>query len=322
MMPFFHNYCHQSVLLEESIQMLNIDPSGLYIDGTFGVGGHSKLILSKLSENGLLLGFDKDWLAVKLGDLIAARDHRFVMTHSPFSKIKEFIQNRRFTRLVDGILLDLGMSALQLNDISRGFSFMKDGPLDMRMDISTGQSAACWLSKASEREIFWVLKNFGEEKFARKISRVLVKKRQQSPILRSCVLSDLISSVVPYRGVYKKHPATRSFLAIRMYINRELEELIQILQDSLEMLSVNGRLVVISFNSLEDRLVKNFIRKHSSIFIPRKIPLTDVQIFNECRRKNEFQLKNMGKIVPSTVEIQRNICARSAVLRCAEKYFE
>lgn len=312
------HHLHQSVLLRESVQLLNINPSGFYIDGTFGSGGHSKLILSKLSAKGRLLGIDKDLLAVKIGKLIADRDSRFTIVHDSFSKIKNFIKKKGYIHLVNGILLDLGISTLQLNDISRGFSFMQDGPLDMRMDIRVGQSAADWLLKTSQRELCWVLKNFGEEKFSKKISRVIVERRKKSPIVRSHDLSKLISSVIPYRENYK-HPATRSFLAIRMYINKELEELLQILKDSLEILSVNGRLVIISFNSLEDRLVKHFIKKHSSISIPHKIPLTNIQIFNKYGHK--CQLKNISKIVPSTAEIKYNICARSAVLRCAEKCF-
>lgn len=319
-MSCINYFYHQSVLLKEAIRMLNIYPSGLYIDGTFGLGGHSKLILSKLSKNGFLLGIDKDLSAVRIGNFIAAKDHRFAIVHGTFSKIKKYVQGKGFLHSVNGILLDLGISSLQLNDVTRGFSFMQDGPLDMRMDISKGQSASDWLSKASQTEICWVLKNFGEEKFAKKIARAIVEKRQKNPILRSCVLSKLISSVIPYREIYK-HPATRSFLAIRMYINSELKELIQILQDSLEILSINGRLVIISFNSLEDRLVKCFIKKHSSISIPHKMPLTEIQIFNECKKNNECQLKNIGKIMPSSAEIKENIRARSAVLRCAEKSF-
>lgn len=313
-------YNHQSVLLEESIQLLNINPKGFYIDGTFGLGGHSKLILSKLDKSGRLLGVDRDLLAVKFGECMATQDGRFTIIHSSFSKIKNYIENMGCVHLVNGILLDLGISTLQLNDISRGFSFTKDGPLDMRMDISTGQSAAYWLSHASQQEIFWVLRNFGEEKFAKRISKIVVEKRQNTPILRSCTLSKLISSVVPtFYGGYQKHPATRSFLAIRIYINQELKELMQILQDALEILSVNGRLVIISFNSLEDRLVKFFIRKHSNISIPFKIPLTDIEIFD--RYQSKCQLRNVTKVMPSNLEIKRNARSRSAVLRCAEKLF-
>lgn len=311
------NCYHKSVLLKESIHFLNINPMGLYIDATFGAGGHSKLILSKLDEKGRLLGFDKDLSAIRFGEYIAKKDSRFTIIHNSFSKIKQYIQRHGFISLVNGILLDLGLSRMQLNDVNRGFSFMKDGFLDMRMDVSTGQSAADWLSKASQKELYWVLKNFGEEKFAKKISKVIIKQRNKTPILRSCFLSKLISSVIPYRVNYNKHPATRSFLAIRMYINKELEELIRILQDALEILSVNGRLVIISFNSLEDRIVKNFIRKYSNICIPPKIPLTNDQIFNIY--KHQCQLKNIGKIMPSSIEIKDNICARSAILRCAEK---
>lgn len=311
------NFNHKSVLLEEAIQLLNINPTGLYIDATFGSGGHSNLILSKLSKKGRLLAIDRDVLAVKIGKIIAKKDNRFTIIHSSFSKIKNYIKNKGLIGLVDGILLDLGISTLQLNDFNRGFSFMRDGFLDMRMDVSTGKSAAYWLSKASQKEIFLVLRDFGEEKFAKKIAKVIIERRQKIPIISSGILSKLISNVVPFHKNYK-HPATRSFLAIRIYINKELEELTQILKDSLEILSLYGRLVVISFHSLEDRLVKCFIRKYSDIYIPHKMPLTDVQVFNEY--KNKCQLKNISKIVPSILEIKENIRARSAVLRCAEKF--
>lgn len=317
-MFFFKNIVHRSVLLQESIQLLNINPTGLYIDGTFGLGGHSKLILSKLSATGRLLGIDKDLLSVKIGKYISERDNRLTIIHGSFSDIKKIIENMGCVHLVNGILLDLGLSTLQLNDISRGFSFMRHGSLDMRMDISKGQSAAHWLSTVSQKELYWVLKNFGEEKFAQRIAKVIIAKREKMPILHSHTLSALISSALPYHNSYNnKHPATRSFLAIRIYINRELEELMQVLEHALEILSLHGRLVVISFNSLEDRIVKRFICQHSRISIPHKIPLTDIQIYNTYK----CQLKNMGKMLPSVTEIKNNICARSAVLRCAEKIF-
>lgn len=317
-MCIFHiNYDHKSVLLEEAIQALNISSTGIYVDGTFGSGGHSRLILSKLTKKGRLLAIDRDWSAIKIGKKIAEQDSRFTIIHSTFSKIHRHIQDMGLTGSVDGILLDLGMSAFQLNDDNRGFSFMRDGPLDMRMDISSGQSAAEWLSKASLENIVWVLKTFGEERFAKIIAKVIVSTRRYKPIVRSIILSKLICSIVPYRNIHK-HPATKSFLAIRMYINNELEEIMQVLEDSLGMLSTRGRLVVISFNSLEDRLVKHFIRNHSCLLpIPPKIPLTDYQIFSKY--KSKYKLKDMGKLMPSKNEIKRNICARSAILRCAEK---
>ncbi|WP_420022283.1 16S rRNA (cytosine(1402)-N(4))-methyltransferase RsmH [Blochmannia endosymbiont of Camponotus sp.] len=314
---FYTNCDHTSVLLEEAIQALNINSAGVYVDGTFGAGGHSKLILSKLTQQGRLLAIDRDWSAIKIGKIIAEQDSRFTIIHSTFSKINKHIKNMGLTGSVDGILLDLGVSAFQLNDDNRGFSFMRDGPLDMRMDISSGQSAAEWLSKASLENIAWVLKTFGEERFAKIIAKVVVSTRRYKPITRSTVLSKLICDIVPYRNKHK-HPATKSFLAMRMYINNELEEIIQVLEDSLVMLSPLGRLVVISFNSLEDRLVKHFIRNHSCVLpIPPKIPLTDCQIFSKY--KSKYKLKDMGKLMPSKQEIKRNACARSAILRCAEK---
>ncbi|URJ28576.1 16S rRNA (cytosine(1402)-N(4))-methyltransferase RsmH [Blochmannia endosymbiont of Camponotus sp. C-046] len=314
----FHiNYTHKSVLLHEAIQLLNINSTGIYIDGTFGSGGHAKLILSQLNKQGRLLAIDKDLLAIKIGKCIAEQDDRFTIIHSSFSKTIEYVKNVGLIGLVDGILLDLGISTYQINDCSRGFSFMQDGLLDMRMDISNGISAAEWLSKASQENIAWVLKTFGEERFSKNIAKVIVSKRQHTPIIRSIVLSKLICDAVPLRNM-RKHPATKSFLAIRMYINNELEEIKQILKDALVILAPRGRLVVISFNSLEDRLVKYFVREHSCVWsLPPKIPLTNNQIFNQY--KSKCQLKNIGKLTPSKQEIKRNIRARSAILRCAEK---
>ncbi|URJ29304.1 16S rRNA (cytosine(1402)-N(4))-methyltransferase RsmH [Blochmannia endosymbiont of Camponotus modoc] len=314
---FYIHYSHKSVLLNEAIQSLNIKATGIYIDGTFGSGGHSKLILSQLNERGRLLAIDKDLLAIKIGKCIAERDGRFTIIHSSFSKMIKHVKNIGLIGSVDGILLDLGISTFQINDCSRGFSFMQDGLLDMRMDISSGISAAEWLSKASQENITWVLKTFGEERFAKNIARVIVSKRRYMPIIRSIVLSKLICDAIPHRNM-NKHPATKSFLAIRMFINNELEEIMQVLKDALVMLSPRGRLVVISFNSLEDRLVKYFIREHSCVLsIPPKLPLTNNQIFSKY--KNKCQLKNIGKLTPSKQEIKRNIRARSAILRCAEK---
>ncbi|URJ25217.1 16S rRNA (cytosine(1402)-N(4))-methyltransferase RsmH [Candidatus Blochmannia ocreatus (nom. nud.)] len=308
---------HDSVLLNESIQALNIKSTGIYIDGTFGAGGHSKLILSKLTRSGHLFGMDRDWLSIKIGKNIAEQDKRFTIIHSEFSKIYQHIKHMGLIGVIDGILLDLGISALQLNDSSRGFSFMRDGLLDMRMDINTGISAAKWLAKASQKEISTVLKMFGEERFANNISKVIVKYRTHKPIVNSVVLSKLICDNIPHYSAHK-HPATKSFLAIRIYINNELEEIMKILNDALNILSPKGRLVVISFNSLEDRLVKHFIRKHSSeVSIPHKLPLTQCQILNIFY--NKHQLKNMGKLIPKKQEIKNNIRARSAILRYAEK---
>lgn len=312
--------CHKSVLLNESIEALNICPDGIYVDGTFGLGGHSKMILSKLNKHGRLIAMDKDWLSVKVGKLIAEYDRRFFMVHAPFSKMFKYLQNMNLVGSINGILLDLGICESQLFDSNRGFSFMKDGFLDMRMDVNIGQSASEWLNTASINNIEWVLRTLGEEKFSKKIAKAIVLNRQVRPILRSLQLSKIIGDSIPYYYKYnqKKHPATRSFLAIRIYINKELEEIIKMLQNILTLLSPKGRLVVISFNSLEDRLIKRFIYKNSRIVtaLP-KLPLTETQILslyaNMCR------FKNIGKLTPTFEEIKQNIRARSAIMRCAEK---
>lgn len=312
---------HQSVLLEESIEALNIKPSGIYIDGTFGLGGHSRLILSKLDKNGRLIAVDRDWQSVKVGRLIANKDKRFIMIHTSFSKLLKYIKKMKLTGLINGILLDLGICESQLFDLNRGFSFMRDGFLDMRMDLSAGQSAAQWLSIASQSKLEWVLRNFGEERFSKRIAQSIISQRRLKPILRSIELSNIISGAMPYYIKYKqhKHPATRSFLAIRIYINDELTEIKQMLEDSLTLLSPKGRLVVVSFNSLEDRLIKQFIVRYSSRFLPvlSKLALTDKQMLDTYL--NRYQLRNIGKLVPSIQEIKQNTRARSAILRCAEK---
>lgn len=311
---------HKSVLLNESIEALNIHPDGIYIDGTFGLGGHSQLILSKLNKYGRLIAMDKDWLSVKIGQSIEKQDRRLVMLHAPFSKLSEYLHEMKLAGSVNGILLDLGICETQLADNNRGFSFMKDGLLDMRMDITTGQPASKWLNMASIENIAWVLKNFGEEKFSRKIAKAIILTRQFHPILRSLQLSRIVSNAIPYfkKNNQKKHPATRSFLAIRMYINEELKEITQILKDSLTLLSPKGRLVVISFNSLEDRLVKKFIYQNSKNFsVLPKLPLTEIQILNLYSRT--YRLKNIGKLTPTIQEVRQNIRSRSAILRCAEK---
>lgn len=313
---------HRSVLLNESITALNINPNGVYIDGTFGLGGHSKVILSKLTKNGQLIAIDRDWTAVSVGQSIMKQDKRFTMIHAPFSKMFKYIQKMNLVGSINGILLDLGVCEFQLVDSNRGFSFMKDGKLDMRMDTSNGQTAAQWLASASLNRIAWVLKTFGEEKFAKKIAKSIVLKRRLKPILSSIELSNIVKNVVlccrSNRYINNKHPATRSFLAIRMYLNEELKEIKQVLQDALIMLAPKGRLVVISFNSLEDRLIKHFIYKYSR-FVPilPKLALTESQISDI--RINTCKLKNILKLKPSHQEIRENNKARSAILRCAEK---
>lgn len=312
---------HRSVFLNESIMALNINPNGIYIDGTFGLGGHSKLILSQLTKYGRLIAADRDWSSIDVGKIIMKKDRRFVIMHAPFSEIFKRIQKMKLVGSINGILLDLGICESQLVDASRGFSFMRDGALDMRMDNKTGQTAAQWLESASLEQIVWVLKTFGEERFAKSIARSIVLKRQQKPIERSVELSEIISNSILYyckKYRYRKHPATRSFLAIRIHINEELKELNQILQDSLMLLAPKGRLVVISFHSLEDRLVKHFMYKHSRIIpILPKLAWTESQILNFYSKTCQF--KHILKLKPTEQEIKQNNQARSAILRCVEK---
>jgi len=310
-------YTHVSVLLNESVDGLAIKPDGTYVDGTFGRGGHSRHILSQLGDNGRLYAIDRDPRAIEEANSID--DPRFQIIHGPFSEIASYLSERGLAEKVDGILLDLGVSSPQLDDPSRGFSFMHDGPLDMRMDPSTGQSAAQWLETASVDDIVWVLKVFGEERFARRIANAIVRHREdeEAPALTTTnQLAKLIDHAVPFREK-KKHPATRSFQAIRIYINSELDEIEQALQGALASLAPSGRLSVISFHSLEDRMVKRFIRKQSKgPDVPKGVPLTEAQI----AELGSAAMKPIGKAIkPSAEEVAHNARARSSVLRVAEK---
>ncbi|ODP95625.1 MULTISPECIES: 16S rRNA (cytosine(1402)-N(4))-methyltransferase RsmH [Salinivibrio] len=310
-------YTHVSVLLNESVDGLAIKPDGIYVDGTFGRGGHSRHILSQLGENGRLYAIDRDPRAIEEASTID--DPRFQIIHGPFSDIEAYLRDRGLSEKVDGILLDLGVSSPQLDDPSRGFSFMHDGPLDMRMDPSSGQSAAQWLATASPDDIAWVLKVFGEERFARRIANAIVRHREDeeaTPLTTTNQLAKLIDHAVPFREK-KKHPATRSFQAIRIYINSELDEIEQALQGALASLAPGGRLSVISFHSLEDRMVKRFIRKQSKgPDVPKGVPLTEAQI----AELGSAAMKPIGKAIkPSADEVAKNARARSSVLRIAEK---
>ncbi len=303
------------MLLEEAVSCLNIRSNGIYIDGTFGSGGHSRLILSLLGIKGRLLAFDRDPQAV-----IAAADitdPRFSIIYSRFSSIASYIQRLGLEGQINGILLDLGVSSLQLNNANRGFSFMHDGPLDMRMDQTRGLFAAKWLM-TSEEKISWVLKTFGEERFAKRISRAIVERNRIKPITSTHQLATVVTNAMPFREKHK-HPATRSFQAIRIYINRELEEIKKVLHSSLQILAPEGRLVVISFHSLEDRIVKDFIRHHSvGHQLPVGIPLTALQLHNY----SSYKLKALGKIKASSLEISLNPQARSSLLRFAKRIAE
>ncbi|MEI5639606.1 MULTISPECIES: 16S rRNA (cytosine(1402)-N(4))-methyltransferase RsmH [unclassified Pseudoalteromonas] len=303
---------HISVLMAETLDALAIKPEGTYIDGTFGRGGHSGEILKRLTT-GRLQAIDQDPQAIQAAQKFAD-DERFSIARSRFSNIKAVAEEAGILGQVDGILLDIGVSSPQLDDADRGFSFMKDGPLDMRMDPDSGRSAAQWLAEAELEEMVFVIKKYGEEKFATRIARKIIEVREHTDITTTAQLAALIDDAVPVKDKHK-HPATRTFQAIRIYINSELEEIQTALQASLEVLKPGGRLVVISFHSLEDRIVKQFIKKQSKgEAIPRGLPLTDEQL------KKNLTLKAVGKAIkPSSEEIAQNPRARSSVLRVAEK---
>ena len=306
-------FSHLTVLLDEALDGLAIKPDGIYIDATFGRGGHSRALLSQLGEQGRLYAIDRDPAAIAAAQPMLA-DPRFKIIPGPFSKLRDYVEQLGLLGQVDGVLMDLGVSSPQLDDAERGFSFMRDGPLDMRMDPTSGRSAAEWLAVADVDEIAWVLKTFGEEKWAKHIARAIVADREATPFTTTKALADLIGRV-SHSKERNKHPATRSFQAIRIYINSELEEIEQALAGSLDVLRSGGRLSVISFHSLEDRIVKRFIKKQSQgQEVPHGLPLTDEQL-NLNRT-----LKGVGKALkPSAAEIERNPRARSSVLRVATR---
>ena len=309
---------HITVLLHEAVNGLALKENGIYIDGTFGRGGHSRLILSKLSPNGRLIGVDRDPRAIAEAQKI--QDSRFQIEHNRFSHIPEICEKLNLVGKIDGILLDLGVSSPQLDEAERGFSFMKDGPLDMRMDTTQGLSVEEWLKQVSVEDLTWVLKTFGEERFAKRIATAIVDYNKSAAkngtefLSRTSQLAELISQAVPFKDKHK-HPATRSFQAIRIFINAELDELESVLNSALDMLAPEGRLSIISFHSLEDRMVKHFMKKQSKgEDIPKGLPLREDQI-----QRNQ-KLKTIGKAIqPSDAEIQANPRSRSAVLRVAER---
>ncbi|EON89536.1 16S rRNA (cytosine(1402)-N(4))-methyltransferase RsmH [Plesiomonas shigelloides] len=303
---------HITVLLHEAVGGLAIRPDGIYIDGTFGRGGHSRLILSQLGPQGRLIAIDRDPQAI--AEAATIDDPRFQIVHGPFSNVQQYVEELGLTGKIDGFLLDLGVSSPQLDDAERGFSFMRDGPLDMRMDPSCGFSAAEWLQKAEAEDIAWVLKTFGEERFAKRIARAIVERNQSEPMTRTRELAELVAAASPVKEKHK-HPATRTFQAIRIYINSELEEIERALDASLTILAPGGRLSVISFHSLEDRIVKRFIRRQSKgPEIPDGLPLTEAQLAGGKK------MLTIGKAIkPSEEEIEQNARSRSSVLRVAER---
>ncbi|MGD9108031.1 MAG: 16S rRNA (cytosine(1402)-N(4))-methyltransferase RsmH [Gammaproteobacteria bacterium] len=303
---------HAPVLLQEALEGLNIKPSGIYIDGTFGRGGHAKLILEKLSADGQLIVIDKDPEAIKIAKKMLTKNSRCHIYHGSFNEIDKLSQQLNIVGKVDGILLDLGVSSPQLEDETRGFSFLRDGPLDMRMDLTRGLDAATWINQVSETVLTQVLKDYGEEKFARRIASAIIKSRNSAPIKTTKQLADIVIKANPTREKHK-HPATRSFQAIRIFINQELEELQNCLNKALDILAIGGRLVVISFHSLEDRIVKRFIQKHTTgDYFPIEMPIKHANL--------QPRLKKIGRVVkPTKEEIKINRRARSAKLRIAEK---
>lgn len=309
---------HVSVLLHESIEGLAIKPEGVYIDGTFGRGGHSRTILSQLGPEGRLYSIDRDPQAIAEANTID--DPRFTIIHGPFSGIARYAEQYDLIGKVDGVLFDLGVSSPQLDDAERGFSFMKDGPLDMRMDPTSGIPVSEWLLSAELDDITWVIREFGEDKHARRIAKAIVEYRdnqENEPLTRTGQLAKLISEAAPKNFKEKKHPATRSFQALRIYINSELEEIDVALKGAASILAPQGRLSVISFHSLEDRMVKRFMRKESQgPQVPHGIPMTEAQI----RALGEADLKTVGKAIKPTLnEVELNPRSRSSVLRVAEK---
>ncbi|MFP4154766.1 MAG: 16S rRNA (cytosine(1402)-N(4))-methyltransferase RsmH [Halothiobacillaceae bacterium] len=299
---------HISVLLAEAVEALAIQPSGLYVDGTFGRGGHSREILDRLGPEGRLVAFDRDPAAVEVAGSVAALDSRFTIVPRAFSGMGAWLRAEGLAGRVDGILLDLGVSSPQLDEPDRGFSFMQDGPLDMRMDPGSGLSAAQWLAEVDLDELTQVLRNYGEERHARRIARHLVETRAERPMRRTRELAERIREAVP--GYERnKHPATRCFQAIRIRVNGELDELQAVLDDVTDLLAPGGRLVVISFHSLEDRLVKRFIRAHSE---PEK------DFFGQPVGRPP--LVRLGKPVRAgDDELGDNPRSRSAVMRVAQR---
>lgn len=301
---------HATVLLHEAVEALQVKPEGVYVDGTFGRGGHSRLILERLGERGRLIALDKDPAAI--GAAREIDDARFRIVHSGFAQLGEVLQGLGVPG-VDGVLLDLGVSSPQLDDETRGFSFRFDAPLDMRMDTSRGQTAAQWLATAEEGLLREVIRDYGEERFAKQIARAIVAARQEQPIATTGRFSQIVAKAVRTREA-GQNPATRTFQAIRIYLNQELEELAHVLPQCVSSLNEGGRMVVISFHSLEDRMVKHFMRDMArGERLPRKLPVRADQM-------PQGRLRLVGRAQRATpAEIAANPRARSAVMRVAER---
>lgn len=305
---------HISVMLDESVDMLVTDENGFYIDGTFGRGGHSRLVLSRLKQ-GRLLGFDKDPVAIQHGVNLAHEDHRFSIVQDSFANMANHIFSVFGSDKVDGVMMDLGVSSPQLDDAERGFSFMNDGPLDMRMNPNEGVSAAEWIASAPEKEMADVMYQYGEERFSRRIAKAICEYRSHTHIVSTLQLAKIIADANPSweKG---KNPATRAFQGIRIHVNNELADLEAGLEAAISSLKVGGRLVVISFHSLEDRIVKRFMKlKSKGPELPRHLPIPNAHL--------DIQFKTVGKAIkPSKKEVSENVRSRSAVLRVLERISE
>lgn len=296
---------HQTVLLNEAVQALSINPDGHYVDATFGRGGHSRLILEQLSRKGRLTVFDKDPQAVQAAQAIAAADERLAIRHEGFSHLGELGAGS-----ADGLLMDLGVSSPQIDDPERGFSFRHNGPLDMRMDTTRGQSVAQWLETADVSTLSEVIRDYGEERFAQSIAKAIDRRRQERGAFRTTSeLAEVVAGAVKTREP-GKDPATRTFQAFRIFINAELEELQQALEASLHVLRPGGKLVVISFHSLEDRMVKQFMARHSRAVVDRRVPFAEPA---------PMALVGLKRVMPSDEEVKANPRSRSAVMRVAER---
>jgi 16S rRNA (cytosine1402-N4)-methyltransferase len=296
---------HQTVLLSEAVEALAINPDGHYVDATYGRGGHARLILQQLSPQGRLTAFDKDPQAVEAAKELAASDGRFSIRHEGFVHLGDL-----GSAVADGVLMDLGVSSPQIDDPERGFSFRHDGPLDMRMDTTRGQSVAQWLETVDIPTLAEVIREYGEERFAQPVAKAIDRRRQErGPIRTTRELAEVVAGAVKTREP-GKDPATRTFQALRIFINAELEELQQALEASLHVLRTQGRLVVISFHSLEDRMVKQFMAKHARTVVDRRVPFAEPA---------PMPLTGVRRVMPSAVEVAGNARSRSAVMRVAER---
>ena len=298
--------------MDEALESLNICPSGIYIDATFGSGGHSRAILQQLGEKGRLIAFDQDPEAVAFAKQQFADEPRLSIEHCNFNQVADVIEQYGLKEKIDGVLMDLGVSSPQLDDAERGFSFLRSGPLDMRMDTSQGETARQWLARVKPADLINVLKRYGEEKFAKRIATAIVETRAEREITETGDLADIISNAIPVKEKHK-HPATRSFQAIRIYINEELRAVEQGLKGAVSVLAKEGRLSVISFHSLEDRIVKRFMRDMSSRpKLPAGLPVMEADI--------EVPYRLVGKpVVAGKKELEVNPRARSARLRVLER---